>query len=179
MIVCSAQLLLLSSFCCKPILSRLLTFTTMVLNGTKLHSDFTHKAETTFKCWVGLHSVVINWSELECFLTSDAVFAGKMYGRGSTDDKGPVLAWFNCIEAYQKINQVKFLVFLLHDNLDVDDNLMTGMVWSSLVGRVFSGGALYFRIVRDTDQTFIIAENKITSKPFFVASLNQINMQSL
>ncbi|XP_035286629.1 cytosolic non-specific dipeptidase-like [Anguilla anguilla] len=30
---------------------------------------------------------------------------GKMYGRGSTDDKGPVLAWFNCIEAFQKINQ--------------------------------------------------------------------------
>lgn len=28
---------------------------------------------------------------------------GKLYGRGSTDDKGPVLAWFNCIEAYQKL----------------------------------------------------------------------------
>ena len=31
---------------------------------------------------------------------------GKLFGRGSTDDKGPVLAWFNCIEAYQKIQQV-------------------------------------------------------------------------
>uniref|UniRef100_A0A3Q1I9P9 Cytosolic non-specific dipeptidase n=1 Tax=Anabas testudineus TaxID=64144 RepID=A0A3Q1I9P9_ANATE len=30
---------------------------------------------------------------------------GKLYGRGSTDDKGPVLAWFNCIEAYQKIQK--------------------------------------------------------------------------
>uniref|UniRef100_A0A3Q3CWU3 Cytosolic non-specific dipeptidase n=1 Tax=Haplochromis burtoni TaxID=8153 RepID=A0A3Q3CWU3_HAPBU len=30
---------------------------------------------------------------------------GKLYGRGSTDDKGPVLAWFNCIEAYQKIGK--------------------------------------------------------------------------
>ncbi|XP_070562901.1 cytosolic non-specific dipeptidase-like [Ptychodera flava] len=30
---------------------------------------------------------------------------GKMYGRGSTDDKGPVLAWLNCIEAYQAIGQ--------------------------------------------------------------------------
>ncbi|XP_077599323.1 cytosolic non-specific dipeptidase [Stigmatopora nigra] len=30
---------------------------------------------------------------------------GKLYGRGSTDDKGPVLAWFNIIEAYQKIQQ--------------------------------------------------------------------------
>uniref|UniRef100_A0A6Q2YIL2 Cytosolic non-specific dipeptidase n=1 Tax=Esox lucius TaxID=8010 RepID=A0A6Q2YIL2_ESOLU len=30
---------------------------------------------------------------------------GKLYGRGSTDDKGPVLAWLNCIEGYQKIQQ--------------------------------------------------------------------------
>ena len=26
---------------------------------------------------------------------------GKLYGRGSTDDKGPVLAWINAIEAFQ------------------------------------------------------------------------------
>jgi len=25
----------------------------------------------------------------------------KLYGRGSTDDKGPVLGWFHAIEAYQ------------------------------------------------------------------------------
>uniref|UniRef100_A0A6Q2YB33 Cytosolic non-specific dipeptidase n=1 Tax=Esox lucius TaxID=8010 RepID=A0A6Q2YB33_ESOLU len=31
---------------------------------------------------------------------------GKLYGRGSTDDKGPVLAWLNCIEGYQKIQQL-------------------------------------------------------------------------
>lgn len=37
--------------------------------------------------------------------------AGKMYGRGSTDDKGPVLAWFNIIEAYQKIGQVQTQFF--------------------------------------------------------------------
>lgn len=30
---------------------------------------------------------------------------GKLYGRGSTDDKGPVLAWLNSIEAYQQIKQ--------------------------------------------------------------------------
>ncbi|XP_078491250.1 cytosolic non-specific dipeptidase-like [Ciona intestinalis] len=29
---------------------------------------------------------------------------GKLYGRGSTDDKGPVLCWLNCIEAYQQLN---------------------------------------------------------------------------
>ncbi|KAK6190460.1 hypothetical protein SNE40_002323 [Patella caerulea] len=28
---------------------------------------------------------------------------GKLYGRGSTDDKGPVLDWINCIEAMQEI----------------------------------------------------------------------------
>ncbi|XP_068675134.1 cytosolic non-specific dipeptidase-like isoform X2 [Montipora foliosa] len=27
---------------------------------------------------------------------------GKLYGRGSTDDKGPVLAWLNAIEAYKE-----------------------------------------------------------------------------
>lgn len=27
----------------------------------------------------------------------------KLYGRGSTDDKGPVLGWFNAIEGYQKL----------------------------------------------------------------------------
>lgn len=28
---------------------------------------------------------------------------GKLFGRGSTDDKGPVLCWLNCIEAYQAL----------------------------------------------------------------------------
>lgn len=28
---------------------------------------------------------------------------GKLYGRGSTDDKGPVLGWFNAIKAYQAL----------------------------------------------------------------------------
>jgi nonspecific dipeptidase len=27
---------------------------------------------------------------------------GKLYGRGSSDDKGPIIAWLNAIEAYQK-----------------------------------------------------------------------------
>ncbi|GCB74071.1 hypothetical protein scyTo_0003156 [Scyliorhinus torazame] len=30
---------------------------------------------------------------------------GKLYGRGSTDDKGPVLAWLICIEALQKLKE--------------------------------------------------------------------------
>lgn len=28
---------------------------------------------------------------------------GKLYGRGSTDDKGPVLGWINAIQAYQAL----------------------------------------------------------------------------
>lgn len=31
---------------------------------------------------------------------------GKLYGRGSTDDKGPVAGWLNALEAFQKTNQV-------------------------------------------------------------------------
>ena len=37
---------------------------------------------------------------------------GRMYGRGSTDDKGPVLGWLNVIEAHQKAG-VEFPVNLL------------------------------------------------------------------
>ncbi|GAB5579579.1 beta-Ala-His dipeptidase isoform X1 [Prionailurus iriomotensis] len=30
---------------------------------------------------------------------------GKLYGRGATDDKGPVAGWLNALEAFQKTNQ--------------------------------------------------------------------------
>lgn len=29
---------------------------------------------------------------------------GKLYGRGATDDKGPVLAWINMIDAFHQTN---------------------------------------------------------------------------
>lgn len=29
---------------------------------------------------------------------------GTLYGRGTTDDKGPVLAWLHVVEAYQNTN---------------------------------------------------------------------------
>lgn len=29
---------------------------------------------------------------------------GKLFGRGSSDDKGPVLCWFHALEGYQKLN---------------------------------------------------------------------------
>ena len=31
---------------------------------------------------------------------------GKLYGRGATDDKGPVAGWINALEAFQKTKQV-------------------------------------------------------------------------
>lgn len=31
---------------------------------------------------------------------------GKLYGRGATDDKGPVAGWMNALEAFQKTSQV-------------------------------------------------------------------------
>lgn len=33
---------------------------------------------------------------------------GKLWGRGSTDDKGPVLGWVNAIEAYQSCGKAQF-----------------------------------------------------------------------
>lgn len=30
---------------------------------------------------------------------------GKLFGRGASDDKGPVLGWIHAIEAYQAINE--------------------------------------------------------------------------
>ena len=36
-------------------------------------------------------------------LTRDPEGSGKLYGRGSTDDKGPVLGWLNVLEAHQKL----------------------------------------------------------------------------
>ncbi|KAI9657671.1 MAG: hypothetical protein M1821_002847 [Bathelium mastoideum] len=50
------------------------------------------------------------WATTPFELTIDA--KGRMYGRGSTDDKGPVLGWLNAIEAHQKAG-VDFPVNLL------------------------------------------------------------------
>ncbi|KAI1003067.1 Cys-Gly metallodipeptidase [Podosphaera aphanis] len=50
------------------------------------------------------------WATDPWALTEDA--QGRMFGRGSTDDKGPVLGWLNAIEAHQKAG-VDFPVNLL------------------------------------------------------------------
>ena len=50
------------------------------------------------------------WATEPFELTIDS--ENRMYGRGSTDDKGPVLGWLNAIEAHQKAN-IPFPVNLL------------------------------------------------------------------
>ncbi len=50
----------------------------------------------------------------------DGIEGLKLYGRGSTDDKGPVLGWLHTIEAYQQsgIEIVRFLKYkILGSNL--------------------------------------------------------------
>ncbi|KAI5808060.1 hypothetical protein DFH27DRAFT_638534 [Peziza echinospora] len=50
------------------------------------------------------------WATDPFTLTEDA--QGRMFGRGSTDDKGPVLGWLNAIDAHQKAG-IDFPVNLL------------------------------------------------------------------
>ena len=50
------------------------------------------------------------WATEPFDLTVDS--QGRMFGRGSTDDKGPVLGWLNVIEAHKKAG-VEFPVNLL------------------------------------------------------------------
>ncbi|XP_030385863.1 cytosolic non-specific dipeptidase [Scaptodrosophila lebanonensis] len=56
---------------------------------------------------------------------------GKLYGRGATDDKGPVLCWIHAIEAYQKLNiplpiNIKFVLEGMEESGSegLDDMLM-------------------------------------------------------
>jgi len=37
-------------------------------------------------------------------LTPDPKGSGKLYGRGSTDDKGPVLGWLNVLEVHKNLD---------------------------------------------------------------------------
>jgi len=51
---------------------------------------------------------------------------GRMFGRGSTDDKGPVLGWLNAIEAHQKIG-LEFPVNLLMCFEGMEENGSEGL----------------------------------------------------
>jgi len=65
---------------------------------------------------------------------------GKLFGRGSTDDKGPVLCWFNCVEAYQKLGveipvNLKFIFEGMEESGSVGlDDLVMGLKDTFLKG---------------------------------------------
>lgn len=64
---------------------------------------------------------------------------GKLFGRGSTDDKGPVVAWLNVIDTMQKqdiqipVNLKVFVCFSLKNDCSSASN-----VWRNLVPLVWS-----------------------------------------
>lgn len=78
---------------------------------------------------------------------------GKMYGRGSTDDKGPVLGWVNVIESYQKTNteipiNIKFCLEGMEESGSVgleelvrkrDDFFQTNVDWVCISDNYFLG----------------------------------------
>lgn len=41
---------------------------------------------------------------------------GKLFGRGSTDDKGPVLGWLHAINAYKAVGEE--VIFVSNSNFD-------------------------------------------------------------
>ena len=50
------------------------------------------------------------WDYEPFVLTKDG---DKLYGRGSTDDKGPVLGWLHVIQAFQVSTTVKYSLYLM------------------------------------------------------------------
>ncbi|KAF5278144.1 hypothetical protein FQR65_LT03660 [Abscondita terminalis] len=43
---------------------------------------------------------------------------GKLYGRGSSDDKGPVLCWFQALEAFQAVSEVPVNVKFILESME-------------------------------------------------------------
>ncbi|GKZ27853.1 metallopeptidase M20 [Aspergillus brasiliensis] len=91
---------------------------------------------------------------------------GKLYGRGSTDDKGPVLAWLNALEAYQQAG------------VDVPVNLLfcfEGMEESGSIG--FSESAQEHKDIFTNVDAACISDNYwlTTRKPCLTYGLRGIN----
>ncbi|XP_009432429.1 cytosolic non-specific dipeptidase isoform X2 [Pan paniscus] len=61
---------------------------------------------------------------------------GKLYGRGSTDDKGPVAGWINALEAYQKTGQVEC------SNKDLHSGVYGGSVHEAMTDLILLMGSL-------------------------------------
>lgn len=66
---------------------------------------------------------------------------GRLYGRGSTDDKGPVISWLNVIEAYQKLNEPFPVNVKVNEKVQIDFSSMNSSssfwkVWKNMVAKV-------------------------------------------
>ncbi|KAB8231832.1 uncharacterized protein BDW43DRAFT_312750 [Aspergillus alliaceus] len=91
---------------------------------------------------------------------------GKLYGRGSTDDKGPVLAWLNALEAYKEAG------------VDIPVNLMfcfEGMEETGSIG--FSDFAQKNKALFENIDAVCISDNYwlTTRKPCLTYGLRGIN----
>jgi hypothetical protein len=51
--------------------------------------------------------------------------SGKLYGRGSSDDKGPVLCWLHAVEAYQTEQRIAYREYLDRTRADLSDHFLT------------------------------------------------------
>ena len=55
---------------------------------------------------------------------------GKLFGRGSTDDKGPALGWLWTIEAYQKLGvELPVNVKMLYEGMEVSESWIMRNDW--------------------------------------------------
>lgn len=73
----------------------------------------------------------------ECKRGRNSVQDGKLFGRGSTDDKGPVIAWINALEVLQKC-KIPIPVNLKVTTFACSSNLVLRML---IVGFRVSAGA--------------------------------------
>lgn len=62
------------------------------------------------------------WQRYLCFSkNSSLIFKGKLYGRGATDNKGPVLAWINAVSTFRALEEVGNQPCLGRDDVDNSD----------------------------------------------------------
>lgn len=64
------------------------------------------------------------WTHPPFKLTPDPKGTGRLYGRGSTDDKGPILGWLNVMEAHKKMG------------MELPVGLERGVLWPQLTSQV-------------------------------------------
>ena len=81
---------------------------------------------------------------------------GKLFGRGSTDDKGPALSWLWVIEAHQQLGvELPVNVKLIYEGMEVSDDIHLASekiykcTYSIVLARKESDDAMFFIIHND------------------------------